>query len=220
MSIFSSHITFAQESDKVYSIDEKPFGIPYGVWTAKWWQWAYSIPVSINPAYDNTGVYCSISQISPTWFFPGTYGHDVTRRCNIPKGTAILFPILNSECSYAEFPHLKNESQLRICAKDEQDKVSSLYASIDGHKLENLPEYRVQSPLFNITLPKDNILNLYPQNTQGVSDGNWVFVKPLSIGNHTISFEGETVDNQDNNTQNFAVPSGWNYNTTYLLTVN
>ena len=218
MVILNSSFTFAQSSDKVFSINEKPFGITYGEWTAKWWQWAYSIPVSLNPAYDNTGIHCSINQTSPTWFFPGTYGHDVTRICKIPEGTAILFPILNSECSYAEFPNLKNETQLSNCARDEQDKVSLLNASIDGHKIENLHQYRVQSPLFNFTLPKENILGLYPQNTR-VSDGNWVFVKPLSIGKHVISFKGETVDIQDNKTKSFAVPSGWNYNTTYLLTV-
>ena len=207
------------ENFSLYSINENPYGITYGEWTAKWWQWAYSIPVSINPAYDNTGIHCSINQTSPTWFFPGTYAHDVTRSCTIPEGTSILFPILNSECSYAEFPSLKNESQLRDCAKGEQDKVYSLKASIDGNKLENLNQYRMQSPLFNFTLPSENILHLNPQITQGVSDGNWVFVKPLSIGKHKISFKGETIDYQENKNGSFAVPSGWNYNTTYLLTV-
>ena len=58
---------------------------------------------------------------------------------------------LNPECSYAEFPYLKNESRLRKCAKVEQDKVNSLEASIDGIKLENLNVYRIQSLLFNFT---------------------------------------------------------------------
>jgi hypothetical protein len=105
------------------------------------------------------------------------------RKCTIFNNTSILFPILNSECSYAEFPYLKNKTQLRECAKAEQDKVNSLEASIDGIKLLNLNQYLIQSTLFNFTLPEDNILHLKPQTTHAVSDGNWIFLLPLSIGN-------------------------------------
>ena len=207
------------QNSTIYSTFDNPYGFNYGKWTAKWWEWAYSIPLKINPAYDNTGELCSINQTSPVWFLPGTYGHDVVRKCTLSNNTSILFPILNSECSYAEFPYLKNETQLRDCAKAEQDKVNSLEARIDGIKLENLNQYRIQSALFNFTLPKDNILHLKPQTTQAVSDGNWIFLKPFSIGNHTISFRGDTVDNSGNNTDSFAVPTGWNYNTTYSLSI-
>jgi hypothetical protein len=127
------------------------------------------------------------------------------RKCTLSNITSILFPILNSECSYAEFPYLKNETQLRDCAKAEQDKVNSLEASIDGIKLVNLNQYRIQSPLFNFSLPEDNILRLKPQTTQAVSDGNWIFLRPLSIGNHTISFRGDTADSPGNNTDSFAL---------------
>lgn len=206
-------------SSPIYSAYDNPYGMSYGKWTARWWEWAYSIPLKINPAYDNTGKLCSINQTSPVWFLPGTYGHEVVRKCTLTNNTSILFPILNSECSYAEFPYLKNETQLRDCAKAEQDKINSLEASIDGIKLANLNQYRIQSPLFNFTLPEDNILHLKPQTTQAVSDGNWIFLRPLSIGNHTISFRGDTADSSGNNTDSFAVPTGWNYNTTYFLSI-
>ena len=209
----------AIQNSRIYSIYDTPYGTSYGKWTAKWWEWAYSIPSKINPAYDNTGRLCSINQTSPVWFLPGTYGHDVVRKCALSNNTSILFPILNSECSYAEFPYMKNESQLRDCAKAEQDKINSLEASIDGIKLTNLNQYRLQSPLFNFSLPDDNILHLKPQTTQGVSDGNWVFLRPLSIGIHTISFRGDTTDSSRNNTDSFALPTGWNYNTTYFLSI-
>jgi hypothetical protein len=207
------------QNSPIYSTFDNPYGFSYGKWTAKWWEWAYSIPLKINPAYDNPGKLCSINQTSPVWFLPGTYGHDVVRKCTIFNNTSILFPILNSECSYADFPYLKNETQLSVCAKAEQDKVNSLEASIDRIKLANLNQYRIQSSLFNFTLPEDNILHLKPQTTQAVSDGNWIFLRPLSIGNHTISFRGDTADSSGNNTDSFAVPSGWNYNTTYFLSI-
>ena len=74
-------------------------------------------------------------QKNPVWFFPGTIGYPVTRYCTVPAGNAILFPILNSECSYMEFPQLKNEIELRDCAKTIQDIVIRPSASIDNNEL-------------------------------------------------------------------------------------
>jgi hypothetical protein len=145
------------------------------------------MPKNINPAYDNTGKNCAQRQNGPVWFLAGTYGHPVERACNSPAGKAILFPILNSECSYTEFPKLKTLSELRMCAKTIQDQVTTLIASIDGVPIPHLQEYRIQSPPFNFTLPQNNILGM-PANTttQAIADGNWVFLKPLSPGIHKI----------------------------------
>jgi hypothetical protein len=101
----------------VFQANSKPYGLAYVEWTAKWWQWGYSIPKDINPAYDDTGKNCAQKQNGPVWFLAGTYGHPANRKCDIPAGKAILFPILNSECSFAEFPKLKTLSELRVCAK-------------------------------------------------------------------------------------------------------
>ena len=68
------------------------------------------------------------------------YGKDASRQCSVPSDKAILFPILNSECSFAEFPSLKNEEQLRLCAKETQDTVTQVKASIDGKNITNLEE--------------------------------------------------------------------------------
>jgi hypothetical protein len=196
----------------------------FGEWTAKWWQWAYAIPKNTNPSYDDTGRYCTVNQNGPVWFFPGSYGKDVLRQCTVPSGKAILFPILNSECSFAEFPNLNNEEQLRLCAKEIQDSVTKTKASIDGKNITNLEEYRVQSPLFNFTLPENNIVDLPPQSTQAVSDGNWVFLKPLSEGEHLISFKGElknmsSAQGNKNNSYSFAGPHGWDSKVTYHISI-
>jgi hypothetical protein len=208
---------------KIFQSDSKPYNQTYGEWTSRWWQWAYSTPREENPAYDDTGKYCSQNQRGPVWFFPGTYGKSVVRECTVPAGKAILFPILNSECSFAEFPELKIVQELRMCAKIFQDQVTELHASIDGQDIPEieLEKYRVQSPLFYFTLPENNILDL-PANTttQAVSDGNWVFVKPLNPGTHEISFRGNVTSTGDNATaESFSFPSGWNYNTIYELVI-
>lgn len=219
----NSTLSSAVEEGIVFQPHSKPYNHTYGEWTAKWWQWAYSIPMEVNPAYDDTGKYCSENQRGPVWFFPGTYGKSVVRECTVPTGTAILFPILNSECSFAEFPELKTITDLSICAKTFQDQVTDLHASIDGQEIPkiDLEKYRTQSPPFSFTLPENNILGL-PANTttSAISDGNWVFVKPLKPGKHAISFMGD-VTSVDKNTsaKSFAFPSGWNYSTTYELII-
>ena len=68
----------------------------------------------------------------------------------------------------------------------------------------NLNQIRIQSPLFNFSLPKDNILHLKPQTTQALSDGNWISLRPLSIGSPTFSFRGDTADSSGNNTDSFG----------------
>ena len=104
---------------------------------------------------------------------------------------------MNSECSFAEFPKLRTLSELRVCAKTIQDQVTTLNASVDGVPIPNLQKYRIQSPPFNFTLPQNNILGL-PSNitTQAIADGNWVFLKPLSPGNHKIMFKGGVQNNK------------------------
>ena len=220
----------------IFRANSKPYGLTYGEWTAKWWQWGYSIPKDINPAYDDTGKNCAQKQNGPVWFLAGTYGHAVNRECNIPAGKAILFPILNSECSFAEFPNLKTLSELRLCAKTIQDQVSSLKASVDGIPMPSLQEYRIQSPPFSFTLPQNNIVGL-PANvtTEAIADGNWVFLKPLSPGSHKITFMGgiqqertnivaggssNNASNNSSSSSSFAFPTGWDFETTYDLTVN
>ncbi|MDQ5876487.1 MAG: hypothetical protein M3288_06580, partial [Thermoproteota archaeon] len=108
---------------EIFTTDASPYGLTYGEWTARWWQWAYSVPRDVHPAYDDSGKYCAEGQGGPVWFLTGTYEHPVERYCNIPAGKAILFPILNSECSYVEFPGLNIEEELRQCAKQMQDSV-------------------------------------------------------------------------------------------------
>ena len=144
----------------VFPPDSNPYGVSYAEWTAKWWQWVLSIPKESNPVRDKSGKNCAQGQSGPVWFLAGTFGGSVVRECTIPAEKSIMFPPLNSECSYAEFPNLKTESELRDCAKTSQNKITQLEASIDGMPLQGLDEYRVQSLLFNLTLPENNALGI------------------------------------------------------------
>ena len=57
-------------------------GLTYGDWTAKWWQWAYSVPRNVNPSYDDSGRYCSEGQNGPVWFLTRSHKHPVDRYCD------------------------------------------------------------------------------------------------------------------------------------------
>jgi len=209
-------------SNLVYDLNTKPFNVSYAHWTAKWWQWAYSIPWDRNPSYDDTGKYCNENQNGPVWFLTQAFEHPVIRTCEIPRSTALLITLLNSECSFAEFKSLKTEQELRDCAKSMQDIVSGIHASLDGIRIPNLEKYRVQTNLFNFTLPENNILNLTAQTTQSVADGNWLFLKPLPPGIHKLIAKGDVNGNVSTiefHGNQFAGPIGWNQTTTYILKV-
>jgi hypothetical protein len=81
-------------------------------------------------------------------------------------------------------------------------------------KLQVLDKYRVQSSLFNFTFPKDNVAGVPAGPTQGLSDGNWIFLKPLAPDKHEIYFSGASVDFITTGTNNFADEARYN------LTVN
>jgi len=190
---------YAQSTNPgVFPPNSRPYGLTYGEWSTKWWQWAESIPKENNTAGDETGEKCSQSQNGPVWFLAGTRGGSAVRDCTIPAGKGMLIPIINGECSFAEFPKMKSESELRACAKADQDKVKSIEATIDGVKLKDLQKYRVQSPLFKIILPQNNVLGLKPQTTQAVGDGYYVILQPLSSGKHTVHFSGVLGDPSSN----------------------
>jgi hypothetical protein len=190
----SSSVEGSNIDQSVFPPGSKPFGLTYGEWSAKWWQWALSTPTKDNPVVDENGENCNVGQKDPNvWFLAGTGGGEVSRSCNIPAGKAIFFPPLNVECDYLTLD-LKTEADLRKCAKADQDKATNLQASVDGVAIPDLKMYRTQSPLFNVTIPEDNIMGYSAGTTQAISDGFWILLKPLPGGKHTIEFSGSLVD--------------------------
>jgi hypothetical protein len=194
-----------------FAPESAPYGVTYSEWTARWWQWALKIPRNRNPISDTTGKNSAEGQTGgdPVWFLAGTLGGMVERACEIPAGKAILFPLMNAECSFAESPDLTTESELRSCAISSNDGVTELMTTIDGvaMKESDLRNYRVQSPLFEVNFSEGNIFGVTAGPTQAVSDGYWVFLSPLSPGNHKIHFRGATVDFTIESTNNFVTES-------------
>jgi hypothetical protein len=177
----------------VFPPNSHPYGLTYGQWSTEWWQWAVSIPSSNSPITDTTGENCDVNQQGKVWFLAGTTGNPINkpvmRTCTIPVGKAILFPIINGECSTAE-GNGDTEAELRACAKSQMDGVTFLQASIDGVPLKNLKMFRAVSPLYKFTAVEDNPFGIPAGTTNSVADGFWVMLPPLRPGTHTISFGG------------------------------
>jgi hypothetical protein len=188
----------------IYPIDSKPYGISLPDWTVKWWQWFLAIPQNNHPMNDATGKLCGVNQENENvWFLTTTGSGTVERTCNIPAGKAILSPVAANECSYAEFPNLKTEAELRNCAVS-GDEVSSIAASVDGTEVKDIKKYRMQSPLFNATLAENNVFGAPGGATKAVSDMYVLFLQSLSPGKHDLRLSQTTLENPTTGTQSFA----------------
>ncbi|HJT85750.1 MAG TPA: hypothetical protein VJ697_14805 [Nitrososphaeraceae archaeon] len=189
----------------IFLPNEKPFGLSYGEWSAEWWKWLLSSPSDSNPSTDRTGQYCNMNQNnSNVWFLAGTSGGYEERKCSIPEGMAILASPIEVICTFAEYPELKTHEDLRNCAKSDQDAVKDVKLTIDSKPIRDLQKYRVQSSLFNITLPENNIFGVSPQITEAISDGTFIMLKDLPVGRHTIYASGFLADFTTSGTLNFV----------------
>jgi hypothetical protein len=178
---------------ELFGRESLPFGKPWGNWIEIWWTWCMNNPTGNNPVEDATGEFCCENQNDPNvWFLAGTFGGKAERNCNIPAGRAIFFPVVNDLISYAEYRDLKTEEELTAYAKNDLDTATDYQVVVDDAQLNGLEKYRVKSGLFRIVLPIEISPGVITANpTMAVSDGYWIFLKHLRVGNHTIFFKGE-----------------------------
>jgi hypothetical protein len=174
---------------ELFAPNSRPFGRTYAEWTARWWQWVLSIAKTENPLVDDTGRNCANNQSGPVWFLAGTLKGPAVRSCAIPADKAILFPVINVEASVAEGDGTTDE-ELAACVKFEMDQITDMRAMISGTNVNGVKQYRIQSPSFNVTLPTDNVLGLPAQTTKMMSEGYWLFLKPLEPGKYDLNSFG------------------------------
>ena len=176
----------------IFPVGSNPYGLSYGEWSARWWQWAFSFTVDAHPLLETAG--CDAGQTGPVWFLGGSFVNTtVVRDCTVPAGKSIFLPVLNTECSTIEPPPFfgSNEDELRACAAAVTN--TGMFATVDGVAVENLPSYRVQSPLYEFSSPDGGLFGGPVSGAQSISDGVWLMIAPLSAGTHTIHFGGTQV---------------------------
>ena len=184
------------------------FGHTYGEWSAKWWQWALSLPAAGHPLIDGTD--CSIGQTGKVWFLGGSFASNTAvRTCTVPAGTALFFPILNT--IFAETGSDTDEIAL-AAVHGNIDQVLSAALKVVGKAARNLIAcYRTDSPFFDVSLPPTG--GLFGPDFDGavlrsVADGIYVMLAPLSVGQHTIHFTGAS-----------SADGGFTLDVTYHITV-
>jgi len=185
-----------------------PLGRSMAEWSAEHWKWVYSLPVDHHPLYDTADVGTG-QPFEHVWFIGGTYTATpdsdgnvaavAKRKVNIPVGTALFFPVIDTEASVLE-GNGTTESELRNTAEWLQDHARDMTCTVDGKPVRHLDHYRVQSPLFTIgPLPENDVFTASGvpaaagTTTDSVSDGVFVMVLPLTLGKHTIHFSGRLV---------------------------
>jgi hypothetical protein len=174
-----------------FSRNSIPFGVSWEEWAARWWIWCLNQGEERSPALDGSGSRCQQDQIYPqVWFLAGTFGDKAIRRCQVPSGKALFFPIVNDLISFFEYPMINTETELQNYAMRDLDTTTSLSVTINGLSLGGLMDFRVQTNIFEIKVPfePDSRNHSY---TNAVSDGYWMFLKPLSLGRHRILIRGE-----------------------------
>lgn len=96
----------------------------------------------------------------------------------------------------------KTEEELKQCSKA-GDEFGAISATLDGKPIENLDKSRSETSFFNITIVKDNIFDVPPGTYKSTADGFFVFLKPLSPGNHDLHLK-TSVTNPTTPSYNYA----------------
>ncbi|MFG3345230.1 hypothetical protein ACGF1Z_09200 [Streptomyces sp. NPDC048018] len=134
-----------------------------GVLAARWWQWALSAPEDLSPVADRTGEHAGWQQPDDLWFLAGTYGGHVVRRCEIPSGRPLFFPVLNRQ-------HTKHHSRTPLTLD-----VVEAQAFLNGVPL---PVREYTSPFFRVDL------------RMHVAWGVWAGIAPLTPGQYVLEIKG------------------------------
>ncbi len=170
--------------DLIFGINERPFGLSYSDWTVKWWNWIIQIPKEINPLFDINGKNAYLNQIDSNVFFLcqtlESSDKIPVRNIKIPKETSVFMPIINWISILHEDG--ENDQELLSTARERMNAVKDLQININELELttNQLKEFRVQSPIVDMFLPKKNIFDHPSRKTRIVSDGFWIFLKPIS----------------------------------------
>lgn len=174
---------------KIVDPDKKVEGLTYSEWAAEWWTWM--VGEGFYPLVDTTGELCASGQSGEVFFLAGSWAGDVTRSCTVSEDMKIFFPVQN--IVYLNFP---DDPPLDVPAKRAElagilNGTTGRSVTIDGRSVDDLDDYRVQSPVFEAFLPGGNLIG-EPEMLTGpdVDDGWYIMLKSLDEGEHTINFVG------------------------------
>jgi hypothetical protein len=205
----SSNVSIASEnaSSPVFSRDSRPYGLSYEEWMAEWWRYFVAIPEVESPAADPTGERCSLNQNNThVWFLSGTFQGKETRTCEVTADKALIGVFIGIACNEMQDGPVHTLTQ---CAEEGPKHVRLARLTIDGTEVPNVEGYKATSPPTIMSFPQGAIWGAPEGSYTLVGSGIMPIIKPLPIGNHTITFQG-IIDHPTDNTYDVAVDVMYN----------
>jgi uncharacterized protein YecT (DUF1311 family) len=151
-------------------------------WSQAYWHWVRSFGPGRDPAEDAVGARCAERQQGPVWFLPGgTTSAPLVRQCRVPRDRHLFFPVLVTlaeakDGNPARCPALRQAlDQLTRSATD-------LRAEVDYHPVPQFALWRQATDCFVVRSDQGE--------RPAMSDGYWLMLHPLSLGDHVIEFGG------------------------------
>ena len=179
----------AQLNDFVVAPGSTVEGKSISEWTVDWWTWAWTEYMD-NVIEDPTGDLQHLNQSGPIYHIAGTFGGTETREFTVPHDKHLLIPLVNTGWG-EDWNGITGVVDL---VAGDIDLASSVFFSLNGESLEEatiLANHREPTGLTTISIPFDNHVFLEEVvDHPFASDGYWVMLEPLPVGEHALHFGG------------------------------
>jgi hypothetical protein len=190
-------------------------GLSYGEWAVEWNKWLFS---EDPDTYDGGNVLFLRGNVdyrpigrnkdSPRFLDPNAiYDRTGRRSEGIFEGVAIFIPIITTVLFIGdnyEGKILRNEHDLRHYVNKDTNDTRKMWAAIKrmGDKkprkiVNNLEEYRFESSLFKLSVPRSSLLRermeftIKPGDYYAITAGYYLMIKSLPPSSYRIIFGGE-----------------------------
>ncbi len=233
-SAFLNGTAYVVPPDSTTQID----GRTYPQWAGQSWKWFMELPLHTRDGVSHPGLECANfdvteGQTGDVWFLAAPFG-DCTRAATIPSGKSLFIALLDSEWSSLETAgtpvctNVQDASCQLANATYFADHIVDLFFEIDGSRLARPSSFRFVNPQINFFAPCPDwifksVPNARPSQppaqacgpATSTGDGYFVFVNPLSAGQHKIHYGGAFKFTQKNDGFDAYFP----IDITYSLTV-